>query len=263
MREEKLQQIIEMIPIIQTLSEEDLVISVWDREATVLYCVKSKSFPANFHFDVGYKVTDRNDKLFVAMDTGKTVHNHIPKEVFGVTIEGNITPIFDNGKVVGCISCVYSLEKKEELENHAKELKAMLADSKDSINQILNAAINSSEYLNQVHEYMSKLESSVKGVYSVVEAIKGNTSRTKMLALNASIEAARAGESGKGFSIVANEMGKLSKMSADSVTEINETLNEMVSSITDVVNAVKKIDEVSYKNNSEVEKIIYDLNKVL
>ena len=110
---------------------------------------------------------------------------------------------------------------------------------------------------------MSELESSVKGVYSVVEAIKGNTSRTKMLALNASIEAARAGESGKGFSIVANEMGKLSKMSADSVTEINETLNEMVSSITDVVNAVKKIDEVSYKNNSEVEKIISDLNKVL
>ena len=54
MREEKLQQIIEMIPIIQTLSEEDLVISVWDRDATVLYCVKSISFPAIFHFDVCY-----------------------------------------------------------------------------------------------------------------------------------------------------------------------------------------------------------------
>lgn len=37
----------------------------------------------------------------------------------------------------------------------------------------------------------------------------------------------------------------------------------MVLSITDVVNTVKKIDEVSYKNNAEVEKIISDLNKTL
>lgn len=261
MRQEKLEQLIAMIPIMRSMVDEDLAIGIWSREGTALHFQKADSFP--LHVDIGYTHPDKTDKMFKAMETGKVVHNVLPKEAFGVAIEGNIVPVFDNGEVVGCVVCVYSLEKMAQLENQAKELKAMLEGSKDSINQILNAAINSSEYLNQVHDYMGALESSVRGVYGVVEAIKGNTSRTKMLALNASIEAARAGESGKGFSIVANEMGKLSKMSADSVTEINQTLNEMVSSITDVVNAVKKIDEVSYKNNAEVEKIISDLNKTL
>lgn len=263
MREEKLQQIKDMIPLMKQMVEEDLAISVWDREGTVLHFSKSASFPEGLQFDVGYRMTDRNDKLFTAMNTGKTVHNVLPKEAFGMAIEGNLVPVFDGGKVVGCIACVYSVEKMAELENQANEMKAALGESKDAIYEILNATINAAEYLKQVHTYMNALESSVNGVHGVVESIKVNTSRTKILALNASIEAARAGDSGKGFGIVANEMSKLSKMSADSVTQINETLNEMVTSINDVVNAVKKIDDVSFKNNEVVEKIISDLNRTL
>lgn len=261
MRTEKLQKIKEMIPIMKNMVDEDLAICIWDRQGTVLHFEKSGDFP--LEFEIGFEMPDKSDKLFTAMDTGKTLHNKLPKEVFGVPIEGNIVPVFDNGEVVGCITCVYSTEKMEELEKQANEMKTILAESKDSIYDILNAAINSSEYLTQVHKFMDNLQSSVRGVYEVIESIKGNTSRTKMLALNASIEAARAGESGKGFSIVANEMGKLSKMSSDSVTQINDTLNEMAASINDVIQAVKKVDEASFKNNEVVEKIISDLNKTL
>ncbi|WP_454559443.1 methyl-accepting chemotaxis protein [Parapedomonas caeni] len=49
-----------------------------------------------------------------------------------------------------------------------------------------------------------------QAVQEGTEAIRGITSRTKMLALNALIEAARAGDAGRGFSIVANEVKGIS-----------------------------------------------------
>ena len=84
-----------------------------------------------------------------------------------------------------------------------------------------------------------------------------------MLALNASIEAARAGESGKGFKIVANEMGKLSQMSAESVVSINKTLEDMKKSIDDVVKTINEIYNSSFKNSDEAENIIVKLENAL
>ena len=51
----------------------------------------------------------------------------------------------------------------------------------------------------------------------------------------------RAGEYGRGFTIVAHEMGKLSQMSADAVSGVNETLNEISKSIKEVTESIGKI----------------------
>ena len=60
-------------------------------------------------------------------------------------------------------------------------------------------------------------------------------SKQKILALNASIEAARAGELGAGFSVVANEVGKLSEKSSS----VNKDIEDIVTKISDVVSSMK------------------------
>lgn len=55
--------------------------------------------------------------------------------------------------------------------------------------------------------------------------------QTRLLALNASIEAARAGESGRGFTIVAEEISILSKDTAKTATEIKEINDSIIRTV--------------------------------
>lgn len=66
-------------------------------------------------------------------------------------------------------------------------------------------------------------------IKEIVEAISGIASQTNLLALNASIEAARAGEEGRGFSVVASEVGKLADHSQKLAQHIGEIIEEVVS----------------------------------
>lgn len=79
----------------------------------------------------------------------------------------------------------------------------------------------------QTYEIAKKLKAYSQEIEHVLGTIQGFTEQTKILALNASIEAARAGEHGLGFTIVAQEVGKLANASAASVQQITALLGNI------------------------------------
>ncbi|MGE6629862.1 methyl-accepting chemotaxis protein [Bacillus sp. NPDC077027] len=83
----------------------------------------------------------------------------------------------------------------------------------------------------QAESVIKALETKSKDINQILGVINGIADQTNLLALNAAIEAARAGESGRGFSVVAEEVRKLAVQSASSAKEIENLIKEIVQDI--------------------------------
>ena len=69
-----------------------------------------------------------------------------------------------------------------------------------------------------------KIEKSSQQIGEIVLLIEEISRQTNILALNAAVEAARAGESGKGFSVVANEVRALAQRSGQALRDIKKLI---------------------------------------
>jgi methyl-accepting chemotaxis protein len=93
--------------------------------------------------------------------------------------------------------------------------------------------------LNHTALIIKKLEDHSGEIGKIVEVVKEIARQTNLLAINATIEAARAGEQGKAFSVVAEEVNKLSKQSESYSVQIAELIHKVQA---DTVNAVKAMN---------------------
>jgi methyl-accepting chemotaxis protein len=88
-------------------------------------------------------------------------------------------------------------------------------------------------------ERIAQISSQSQSLLEANEVIAGIASNTNLLAMNAAIEAAHAGDAGKGFSVVADEIRRLSDTSGEQSKAIGENLTLILEAINDVVSASK------------------------
>jgi methyl-accepting chemotaxis protein len=86
---------------------------------------------------------------------------------------------------------------------------------------------------------ISENSQKINKITGIIEDI---ANKTNLLSLNAAIEAARAGDHGRGFSVVADEVGKLATVSAQNAKEIKQLIEKAV---LDTDKAVKTVQEVA------------------
>lgn len=78
-----------------------------------------------------------------------------------------------------------------------------------------------------VEKAMEELKAKAEEVSEITQVIFSISEQTNLLALNASIESARAGETGRGFSVVADQIRELSEQTKNSTEKIEKIVSQL------------------------------------
>lgn len=130
--------------------------------------------------------------------------------------------------------------------------------SSTELEEVVETTSKMAELSNEVEQILEEFKKEFANVKEETGTIVGISSKTNLLALNASIEAARAGESGKGFAVVADQIRELSSGTKESSGSIMEALarledisEKMLQSISETVELIQvNMQKVTHVNQS-------------
>jgi methyl-accepting chemotaxis protein len=129
-------------------------------------------------------------------------------------------------------------EASKAIEDVSKNTESASIESKFSMEIVLH----SRNKMNEMVEVVGSISDNSKKINKITGIIEDIANKTNLLSLNAAIESARAGEHGKGFSVVADEVGKLATISAQNAKEIKQLIEKAV---LDTQKAVEIVQEVA------------------
>jgi len=156
----------------------------------------------------------------------------------------------------------------------AEEVSAAVEEMVSNIHQTASNATDTERIAQHVVKEVEVGSKSAQKTGSAMQEIADKVSiiseiafQTNMLALNAAVEAAHAGQHGKGFSVVANEIRKLSEKSQLAAKEIGtltqsslllsqKSAEQLEAIVPNIRNTAQLVDEI--KSASLEEKIVAD-----
>ncbi|MEJ2423553.1 MAG: methyl-accepting chemotaxis protein [Candidatus Thiodiazotropha sp.] len=117
-------------------------------------------------------------------------------------------------------------------DQESKNGKRVVLDMVEKIHQVAEEVDRATSVITGLGEHSQAIE-------SVLDVIRGISEQTNLLALNAAIEAARAGEQGRGFAVVADEVRNLAARTYDSISEIQQMIEQLQSGTTDAISVIQ------------------------
>ena len=138
---------------------------------------------------------------------------------------GSIQSIADRAQEQDVISET-NANAMRQLNGLTQELAALSEKTSGELGATIAAAERGEQELGVAAENINSIQASSEKVAEIVTVINGIADKTNLLALNAAIEAARAGEEGRGFSVGADEVGKLAELSSRNAKEIERMIAE-------------------------------------
>ncbi|MBR4084088.1 MAG: hypothetical protein IKK33_07375 [Lachnospiraceae bacterium] len=246
-----LQQFVEMAPYIPMFIEEPVSVAITNRE-TFIYNQPCAELPVKCNLGVPFP--DGNTPSLV-MKSGERIVREVSEKVYGIPFKSYAIPLKENGRVVGCLMIAKSItvikNSKEAITNLSDEIEQVTA----AVNEIAEGVQKSSENNHEVYRLMGALLEETQKMNHILTAINKLSNSTKILGLNASIESARAGAAGRGFSVVAKEIERLSSSTTQSAKEIGDMLGSIEVQLNNISERSKETTDTFMQQAASLEEI--------
>lgn len=141
----------------------------------------------------------------------------------------------------------------EDLKSSSKKMISHSEQGKQDVSGALEKVHEVVSLIERTKSLTSELNDSSQRIGQITNTIRGISNQTNILSLNAAIEAARAGESGKGFSVVAQEVRKLAHQTEDALDHIQGQVKT-------VQDTIVKFEE-RFQSLVEETRLFNELNK--
>ncbi|MEG2290040.1 MAG: PTS transporter subunit EIIC [Clostridium sp.] len=195
--------------------------------------IDNSSKQSELLYDTSSKLTsdldDINNDLETSLDNSKNQFTSLEA----------ITHIISKFKV----DLSHIIEDVDEVGKRAEEVSSFSSYGEKELVNVDKAIKNTSESFSSFTGLMEATYGSINEINVLIDSINDISNMTNILALNASIEAARAGEAGRGFSVVASEIRKLSEDTDTILKEIIDKVNIITNNISFMDNAKNGLGE--------------------
>lgn len=157
----------------------------------------------------------------------EAVNHTVEGLVMSMTIEATHAETGNNSMIKFGKELDENIDSIQTIIELSKEVDYIVHSGIGTINKLIELNEKGNLASAEVLESINTTDANCKRINEASDIIASIAQQTNLLALNAAIEAARAGESGKGFSVVAEEIRKLAEESAKSAETINRIIHEL------------------------------------
>ncbi len=246
-----LQAIIKVAPYIPLFIDEPVSVAVTNK-TSFIFNQPCKEIPVQCELGVPFP---EGSTPGMVMESGQRTAREVPPHVYGIPFKSYAIPLREGDEVAGCLMIAKSIENIKSVKEAFSSLSQEVEQVVGAVNEITEGVQVASASNQQVYGLMESLLDEMKRMNEILGVINKFSNSTKILGLNASIEAARAGAAGKGFSVVAREIERLSGNTTESAQAISGMLGDIEAQVNAMSEKSKTVTEAFTQEAASLEEI--------
>lgn len=258
----RLEELERSLPLIVDLFDEgsffaltDLTHTIWEHNGSHF---NNEKVRFNRH-----RQLESGDIVHDILRNRKKIIFDVPVEKYGQAFRFIGIPIFDErNQVIGSLSVSKPIEVQVKLSEAADAVVNSTTSIAAAAEEMQASATEFEQHMTGLERAQKEMLEYTENTKKMLQMINNIAKSTRILGLNAGIEAARSGEAGKGFAVVASEITKLANQSAESVTEINDVMENLRQQVISISNTLKDTVEISTQQGLAISGITDSLERL-